>query len=87
MKTIKPLALSLLHRVIEQGGALNLCVAGVACVTLDDDAKLLSELALWKDVAPLLGGTVDEVALKRYGEVFKGDTRWQAMGRDPPPRR
>jgi uncharacterized protein YjbI with pentapeptide repeats len=70
MKTIKPLALSVLHRVVEQGGAFQLCVAAVAYVTLGDDAALLTELALWKEAAALLGGVVDEVAPKARAEVL-----------------
>jgi uncharacterized protein YjbI with pentapeptide repeats len=70
MKTIKPLALSVLHRVVEQGGAFTLCVCAVAYVTLDDDAKLLTELALWKEAAAPLGGVVDEVAPKHLAEVL-----------------
>lgn len=70
MKTIKPLALSVLHRVVEQGGAFTLCVCGVAYVTLDDDARLLTELALWKEAAAPLGGIVDEIAPKRFAEVL-----------------
>ncbi len=70
MKTLKPLALSLLHRVVEQGGAFHLCVCAVAFVTLDDDARLLTELSLWKEAAPLLHGIVDEVMPKARAEVL-----------------
>lgn len=71
MKTLKPLSLSVLHRVVEHGRRFYFTVTAAAFIALDDPASPRSEIELWKTVPAVLGDAVlDEAMPKSRGEVI-----------------
>jgi uncharacterized protein YjbI with pentapeptide repeats len=70
MKTLKPLALSVLHGPFERQGRVYLCVV-VAAMTSFDGTVLEHEQTMWKMLAtmPGFGGGLDELRPKVKSEV------------------
>jgi len=84
MKTIKPLTLSVLHRVVEHAGKLRFAVTGLVLVPLDDGTPHpLSEQLLWQTVPGELGagGVVDEGWPKAKAEVLLSGSAFVPKGR------
>lgn len=72
MKTVKPLSLSALQRVVEHGGRFHFTVTALMLAPLDGPGAPLLEMELWKTVAKELGEGValDEAMPKARGEVL-----------------
>ena len=72
MRTVKPMRLGVLHRVIELGRKPNLIVTVFAATTAATGKELLPEAALWKLVEKNLGTGVilDEGYSKPAGEIL-----------------
>lgn len=72
MKTLKPLSLSVLHRVVEHGRRFHFTVSVMVFVSLDDTARPLSEIELWATVPKELGdgAVLDDAMPKSRGEVL-----------------
>ncbi len=73
MRIVKPLRLSLLHRVFENAGQPVLAVTGLVGFRLDEPKAIQHEVALWKAVGKALpDGVLDELMPKTRGEVIVG---------------
>ena len=71
MKTLKPLAVSALHRVVEHGAAFDLVVCAVVYAPMASPAPPLPELALWTELPPLLGeAPLDDAMPRARAEVI-----------------
>ena len=55
MKTVKPQRLSLLSRTYEHRGACHFSVAAILFFDLEQPRRLLTDVSLWKAIAPELG--------------------------------
>jgi uncharacterized protein YjbI with pentapeptide repeats len=73
MRIVKPLRLSLLHRVFENAGQPVLAVTGLVGFRLDEPKAIQHEVALWKAVGKAIpDGVLDELMPKTRGEVILG---------------
>lgn len=83
MKTLKPLSLSVLHRVVEHGRRFYFTVTAAMFIALDDAAKPRSEIELWTTVPKVLGDAVlDEAMPKSRGEVIVSGSAYAPGGAD-----
>ncbi|MFO0651281.1 MAG: DUF2169 domain-containing protein [Polyangiales bacterium] len=81
MKTLKPLSLSVLHRVVEHGRRFYFTVTAAMFIALDDPAKPRSEVELWTTVPRVLGDAVlDEAMPKSRGEVIVSGSAYAPGG-------
>lgn len=86
MKTVKPLSLSTLQRVVEHGGRFHFTVTALMLVPLDGPGAPLLEMELWKTVAKELGEGValDEAMPKARGEVLVTGSAYVPGGASAP---
>ncbi|MFO0554309.1 MAG: DUF2169 domain-containing protein [Polyangiaceae bacterium] len=86
MRTIKPLRLGVLHRVIEIQRRPQLIVSVFAATSLAAPKQMLPEMALWKLVEKSLGtgATLDEGYSKPAGEVLVHGSFFSPHGQAEP---